>query len=130
GLQDLGVGLLQFELNMDFVVAACLIGQIALARVVLHRRLQRLDAASGRKNLATFSEKGFLVRGQVHALVLHLARSFASPPKLYLSRSSLIRGASPLGLPDTLSRSPLRRLAPFAWLARTARSPSDLDEPP
>jgi len=28
----------------------------------------------------------------------------------------------PLGLPDTLSRSPLRRLAPFAWLARDARS--------
>jgi hypothetical protein len=29
-----------------------------------------------------------------------------------------IRGASPLGLPYTLSRSPLRRLAPFAWLIR------------
>jgi len=29
----------------------------------------------------------------------------------------LLRGASPLGLPDTLSREPLRRLAPFAWLA-------------
>src|SRR5260221_5203846 len=28
------------------------------------------------------------------------------------------RGASPLGLPDTLSRAPLRRRAPFAWLAR------------
>src|SRR5690349_393229 len=27
------------------------------------------------------------------------------------------RGASPLGLPYTLTRSPLRRLAPFAWLA-------------
>ena len=35
---------------------------------------------------------------------------------------SLIRGASPLGLPDTLSRTPLRRRAPFAWLAHTARS--------
>src|SRR5437879_5430926 len=33
-----------------------------------------------------------------------------------------IRGASPLGLPDTLSRAPLRRRAPFAWLARCARS--------
>ena len=33
-----------------------------------------------------------------------------------------IRGASPLGLPDTLSRSPLRRLAPFAWGARYARA--------
>src|SRR5262245_47238367 len=34
----------------------------------------------------------------------------------------LIRGALPLGLPDTLSRSRLRRLAPFAWLTRDARS--------
>ena len=33
-----------------------------------------------------------------------------------------IRGASPLGLPDTRSRAPLRRRAPIAWLARTARS--------
>src|SRR6185503_18205173 len=28
------------------------------------------------------------------------------------------RGASPLGLPYTLSRAPLRRRAPFAWLTR------------
>ena len=32
---------------------------------------------------------------------------------------NIIRGASPLGPPDTLSRSPRRRLAPFAWLARS-----------
>src|SRR5262245_7674062 len=32
------------------------------------------------------------------------------------------RGATPLGLPCTLSREPLRRLAPFAWLTRCARS--------
>src|SRR5262245_41877231 len=32
--------------------------------------------------------------------------------------SELIRGASPLGLPYTRSRSPLRRLAPIAWLTR------------
>jgi thiamine biosynthesis lipoprotein len=36
--------------------------------------------------------------------------------------ANLNRGASPLGLPDTLSRTPLRRRAPFAWLARDARS--------
>src|SRR5262249_33191776 len=36
--------------------------------------------------------------------------------------NSLIRGASPLGLPYTRPRSPLRRLAPVAWLARNARS--------
>src|SRR6187200_1507550 len=29
----------------------------------------------------------------------------------------IYRGASPLELPYTLSREPLRRLAPFAWLA-------------
>jgi len=34
----------------------------------------------------------------------------------------LTRGASPLGLPDTLTRAPLRRRAPFAWLTRSARS--------
>jgi len=34
------------------------------------------------------------------------------------THASLIRGASPLGLPHTLSRAPLRRRAPFAWLAR------------
>ena len=36
--------------------------------------------------------------------------------------SSLSRAALPLGLPDTLSRAPLRRRAPVAWLARCARS--------
>ena len=36
--------------------------------------------------------------------------------------SNLIRGASPLGLPYTRSRAPLRRRAPIAWLARGARS--------
>ena len=29
-----------------------------------------------------------------------------------------IRGASPLGLPDTRSRAALRRRAPLAWLTR------------
>src|SRR5262249_4426269 len=36
------------------------------------------------------------------------------------------RGASPLGLPCTRSRSPLRRLPPSAWLARDARSRCNL----
>ena len=35
--------------------------------------------------------------------------------------ASLIRGASPLGLPYTLPRAPLRRRAPVAWLADTKR---------
>src|SRR5262249_51638779 len=35
------------------------------------------------------------------------------------------RGASPLGLPYTRSRAPLRRRAPFAWLIRCAHSLSD-----
>src|SRR3954453_21011590 len=39
-----------------------------------------------------------------------------------LHQFNVIRGASPLGLPCTLSRSPLRRLPPFAWLARDAPS--------
>ena len=31
--------------------------------------------------------------------------------------TKIIRGALPLGLPYSLTRSPLRRLAPFGWLA-------------
>ncbi len=42
--------------------------------------------------------------------------------RLHAGAPSLVRGASPLGLPDTLSRAPLRRRAPVAWLARHARS--------
>ena len=38
------------------------------------------------------------------------------------ARLCLSRGASPLGLPDTLSRAPLRRRAPFAWLTRCRSS--------
>ena len=41
------------------------------------------------------------------------ARASSSP-----ACSIFNRGASPLGLPDTLSRAPRRRRAPFAWLAR------------
>ena len=41
-------------------------------------------------------------------------------------KTSLIRGAAPLGLPHTLSRAPLRRRAPFAWLARCASQPLSL----
>jgi len=38
-----------------------------------------------------------------------------------VSPNCVNRGALPLGLPNTLSRAPLRRRAPFAWLARGAR---------
>src|SRR5262245_33425060 len=36
--------------------------------------------------------------------------------------SILHRGALPLGLPDSVARSPLRRLAPLRWLVRCAHS--------
>src|SRR5688500_5016136 len=42
-LEDLGVGLLQLELDVHLVVATGLVGHVALApRVVLHRPLERL----------------------------------------------------------------------------------------
>src|SRR4029453_9276653 len=44
------------------------------------------------------------------------AHASAAPPRVLI-----IRGASPLGLPFTLCRAPLRRRAPFAWRARRAR---------
>ena len=49
-------------------------------------------------------------------------RAASTDPAATLRGTSLIRGASPLGLPYTLSRAPLRRRAPVAWLARDARS--------
>ena len=64
-LQDLGVGLLQLQLDVDFVVAAGLIGHVALAGVVLHRRLQRLDPARP-EDLAALLEQRVLVDLHVH----------------------------------------------------------------
>src|SRR5262249_29416291 len=60
GLEDLGVGLFQLELDVHFVVAARLIRHVALARVVLHRGLERLDAA-GAEYLATLLEQRVLM---------------------------------------------------------------------
>ena len=53
-----------------------------------------------------------------HARLELTVNSFA----VYRVTTSFIRGAAPLGLPYTLSRAPLRRRAPVAWLARNARS--------
>ncbi len=66
-------------------------------------------------------------RGQAHEQIspIELSRAVGCRLRLPLAlvvlashRSSpaLLRGASPLGLPYTLSRAPLRRRAPFAWL--------------
>jgi hypothetical protein len=52
-------------LNVDFVVAAGLVGHVALTRVVLHRRLERLDAA-GADNLAALPEERILEVLHVH----------------------------------------------------------------
>src|SRR5262245_37445305 len=44
-----------------------------------------------------------------------------------ISSPQSVRGASPLGLPETLSRRPLRRLAPFAWLSSLRSEALNLD---
>src|SRR5215471_12085457 len=46
-----------------------------------------------------------------------LVRLALTTVRLRAADVKIIRGASPLGLPDCLSRSPLRRLAPFGRLA-------------
>src|SRR5262245_23906407 len=54
-LEDLGVGLFELELNVDFVVARGLIGHVALpAGVVLHRPLQGLRRGAGKELPALF----------------------------------------------------------------------------
>ncbi len=85
-LQDLRVSLLQFELNVNFVVAARLIREIALAGIGLRRRRQRLvDAAGGRQNLATLPEKRILKRGLFHGSSPQAPLS-PPPTKLNISR--------------------------------------------
>ena len=66
-----------------------------------------------------------------NALRLVLA-SLVMTATSHIARRSIdsLRGASPLGLPYTLSRSPLRRLAPFAWLARWRSLADDIFHTP
>jgi hypothetical protein len=64
-LQNLRIGLFQLELNMNFVVPARLIRHVALARVGLHRSLQRLDA-SGADDLAALPQQRVFVLLNVH----------------------------------------------------------------
>src|SRR5262249_12514727 len=70
GLQDFRVGLLQLQLDVDFVVAARLIGHIALACVVLHRRLERLDSARP-QDFSALLQQLFLVCGLFHGVSLN-----------------------------------------------------------
>jgi drug/metabolite transporter (DMT)-like permease len=53
-----------------------------------------------------------------NALRMLLASAVMATTSGLARRSPPDRGASPLGLPDSLSCAPLRRRAPFAWLAR------------
>src|SRR5687767_12961673 len=74
--------------------------------LVLPERLRPSDSPT--RSLARRFAGAFRSRGSLAS-----ARS-----RLYERTSSLTREASPLGLPYTLSRAPLRRRAPFAWLTR------------
>src|SRR5262249_51999493 len=74
-LQDLCIGLLQLQLDVDLVVAAGLIRHVALAGIVLHRRLEGLDT-TGSEDVTALSEQRFLVVLRVHRVVklLHSRR--------------------------------------------------------
>src|SRR5205085_7898444 len=66
-LKNLGVGLLQFQLDVDFVVAAGLVGEIPLARVdVAHGLLKGLDAAARREDLGALLQQRFFVGRSIH----------------------------------------------------------------
>ena len=82
---------------------------------VRHDALLRFLAEPSRQQTRAATAPGHRLGGTRRALALLL------PGRRVRGVPDLIRGASPLGLPYTLSRSPLRRLAPFAWLARGAR---------
>src|SRR5262245_59698185 len=69
-LQDLGVGLFQFQLNVHLVVAGGLIGDVALAAgIVLHRPLQRFGGTAP-EQLAALAHQRYPKYFQIHAGVL------------------------------------------------------------
>src|SRR5580765_3395210 len=78
--------------------------------LVLSEGLRSSDSPT--RSLARRCAGALRSRGSLAAARSRTPSAGSRPPH------SLIRGASPLGLPDTLSRAPLRRRAPFAWLTR------------
>ena len=60
GLQDLGVSLLQLQGDVHLVVTRGLVGHVALPGVVLHRGLERFDAAAS-EELSLLPEQRVLV---------------------------------------------------------------------
>ena len=64
------------------------------------------------------TDRGRCPRGQTKREIQHAEHRAGQIGERDHRATSLIRGASPLGLPYTLSRAPLRRRAPFAWLTR------------
>src|SRR5262249_16310919 len=64
-LKDLGVGLLEFQLDVNLVVTARLVGHVALpAGIVLHRPLEWLRA--GADQLTAFPEQRIPKNRDVH----------------------------------------------------------------
>ena len=64
-LQNLRVGLLELQLDVDFVVARRLIRQISLARVGVQRDRQRIAAAAG-EDISPFAQQHLFVGAGVH----------------------------------------------------------------
>src|SRR5260221_411861 len=87
------------------------------------RQEARISRHAIRRTNVMSSPGAFAPRTPLHAhsLAASPARSVCVAHSLR-SFASVRHGLSPLGLPYTRTRSPLRRLAPFAWLTRSARS--------
>ena len=78
GLQNLGVGLLELQLDVDFVVAGRLIGQVALARVRVERDRQRIAAAAG-EDVSPFPQQHLFEGRYVHRQLDILTIRHAAP---------------------------------------------------
>ena len=114
-------------LTLGCAGAGCAVACDALSLPRTSRRFPPLRRRSVSRPASSSSDllfpRGFAPRTPRHALSRGRFAPLRSRGSLAaLARVRCLRGASPLGLPDTRSRSPLRRLAPLAWLARCARS--------
>ena len=102
----------------DFVAGASRDVLVGHRRQPLARQLLVVEQVDGRnvgRGAGRLAESGGprQPRGRNHRQRGERFEEF--PPCRHERDSNLFRGALPLGLPDTLSRAPLRRRAPFAW---------------
>src|SRR5262249_60003129 len=116
---------------MSSLAALRLVDRFQYASARARREYRRRPSDSPTRALARRFAGALRSRGSFAALTRTVSQRCHRWPRygLWIGSSTpvpelvvITRGASPLGLPETRTRAPLRRRGPFAWLARCAHS--------